>query len=77
MTTEVCMTTGWPFLQVGAFKPADSSEDHTIVILNEAGLGANIALDITTLNGEKVSIESSIPAYAIQTLLIGTGIEAQ
>lgn len=70
MSTEVCMTTGWPFLQVGAFKPADSSGDHSIVILNEAGLSANIQLDITTVDGQELSIQSSIPAYAIQTILV-------
>lgn len=67
---EVCMTTGWPFLQIGAFAPGDKDGDHTIVVLNEADRGANIDVNVVLVNGEKMHVQSSIPAHGIQTLLL-------
>lgn len=67
---ELCMTTGWPFLQVGAFKPANSEDDHTIVILNEADDEANFALDVVMDEGKEVLMKYSIEAHTIQTVLI-------
>lgn len=63
---EVCLTTGWPFLQVGAFRAPETSEkSHTVVILNEAGESANFELK----DGDKVVVTASIPPHSIQTIL--------
>mmetsp|Transcript_10361 Transcript_10361/g.15191 ORF Transcript_10361/g.15191 Transcript_10361/m.15191 type:complete len:863 (+) Transcript_10361:90-2678(+) len=61
---DVCLTTGWPFLQVGAFK--NPSSENVVVILNEADESANYVLQ----DGDKVVMTSSIPAHSIQTVLL-------
>jgi len=62
---EVCLTTGWPFLQVGAFYTPNSVKQTTVVILNEASEPANYILR----NDDKVFLTNSIPAHSIQTVL--------
>lgn len=62
---EVCLTTGWPFLQVGAFDTPNAEDTKAVVVLNEAGEPANYVLK----DGEKVLMTSSIPAHSIQTVL--------
>ena len=41
---KVCMTTGWPFLQMGAFDTPHGEGKKTVVILNEARDAANYAI---------------------------------
>lgn len=62
---DVCMTTGWPFLMMGAFVTAEESK--TVVLLNEAKQPANYELQDE--NG--LAMSSSIPARAIQTITLG------
>jgi len=62
---DVCMTTGWPFLQMGAFETP--SGDRSVVILNEAAASANYVL--TGTKDEPV-VAGSIPPHSIQTVLI-------
>lgn len=59
---EVCLTTGWPFLQIGAFQNVGGSK--TAVILNEADQAANYMLD----DVNTVILTGSIPAHSIQTV---------
>jgi glucosylceramidase len=59
---EVCLTTGWPFLQVGSF---DTKDAKVAVILNEAGESANYVFR----NKGKTVVTASIPPHSIQTLL--------
>ncbi len=65
---EVCITTGWPFLQVGAFLGPPDDDDHsnkTIIVLNEASEPANYVLR----NGnEEVFMTNSIQGHSIQTV---------
>jgi glucosylceramidase len=61
---DVCMTTGWPFLQMGAFETAGN--DNAIVILNEANEAANYVLK----DGMSVILAGSIPAHSIQTVTL-------
>ena len=61
---DVCMTTGWPLLQMGAFDTPTGSK--TVVILNEAGQSANYVLQ----DKEAVVMTGSIPGHSIQTVLI-------
>lgn len=62
------MTTGWPFLQVGAFvTPNADGHEKVIVILNEAQEPANFI--IRNDNDNQVLVTSSIRPHAIQTLL--------
>jgi glucosylceramidase len=63
---EVCMTTGWPFLQMGAFATPNGKSDNTIVLLNEARDSANYIL----YNGEEAVLSGSIPPRSIQTVLL-------
>ena len=74
---EVCLTTGWPFLQVGAFDTTSSSATYTgsnkattskkvVVILNEAGESANYILK----DEGKMIMTGSIPPHSIQTLTL-------
>jgi len=63
---EVCMTTGWPFLQMGAFSTPKGESDKTVVLLNEARDAANYVL----YNGDEVILSGSIPPRSIQTVLI-------
>lgn len=72
MNKTVCMTTGWPFLQMGAFvTPAGTTGggyNKTVIILNEAKDSANYALK----NEDNVVVTGSIPPRSIQTLLLGS-----
>ena len=63
---EVCMTTGWPFLQMGAFLTPNGDAAKTVVILNEAKDSANYALK----NDNSVLLTGSIPPRSIQTVLL-------
>lgn len=62
---EVCLTTGWPFLQVGAFDTSATGETaKAAVILNEAGESANYVFK----NKGKTLLTGSIPPHSIQTI---------
>jgi len=63
---DVCMTTGWPFLQVGGFIDRNEGK-KTVVILNEASDNANYVL-----RGDEgdILMTSSIPGHSIQTLVL-------
>jgi glucosylceramidase len=63
---KVCFTTGWPFLQMGAFDTPNGESKKTVVILNEARDAANYAIQ----NNGKLLVTGSIPPRSIQTLLI-------
>jgi glucosylceramidase len=63
---EVCMTTGWPFLQMGAFLTPNGEAPKTVVILNEARESANFALK----DGDHLVLTGSIPPKSIQTVLL-------
>eukprot|EP00977_Amphora_coffeiformis_P018523 scaffold6562_cov163-Amphora_coffeaeformis.AAC.10 len=60
----VCMTTGWPFLQMGAFTSADSNK--TVVVLNEARDPANYAL----VDDGDLVMTGSIPPRSVQTFTL-------
>ncbi|KAL3922155.1 MAG: hypothetical protein SGILL_002357, partial [Bacillariaceae sp.] len=62
----VCMTTGWPFLQIGAFETPNGESKRTVVILNEARDAANYVL----YNNDEPLLSGSIPPRSIQTVLI-------
>lgn len=64
---EVCLTTGWPFLQVGAFStPNGDNVKNTLIILNEASEPANYVLR----DEENIVVMSnSIPGHSIQTII--------
>ena len=59
---EVCMTTGWPFLQMGAFVTPNNKK--TVILLNEANDAANFALK----DEDNLVLTSSIPPRSIQTI---------
>ena len=61
---ELCMTTGWPFLQMGSFV-TPKGEKRTVV-LNEAKDAANYALR----DGDRIVLTNSIPPRSIQTILL-------
>jgi len=61
---DVCLTTGWPFLQVGAFQTPDADSSKTVIILNEAGESANYVVQ----DGDTILSSGSIPSHSIQTL---------
>jgi len=62
---DVCLTTGWPFLQVYAFDTSAAGEtDYTAIILNEAGEAANYVFR----NNKKTTLAASIPPHSIQTI---------
>mmetsp|Transcript_17423 Transcript_17423/g.31526 ORF Transcript_17423/g.31526 Transcript_17423/m.31526 type:complete len:114 (+) Transcript_17423:1710-2051(+) len=62
---EVCLTTGWPCLQVGAFDTSATGETaKAAVILNEAGESANYVFK----NKGKTLLTGSIPPHSIQTI---------
>mmetsp|Transcript_14995 Transcript_14995/g.30216 ORF Transcript_14995/g.30216 Transcript_14995/m.30216 type:complete len:117 (-) Transcript_14995:509-859(-) len=63
---EVCLTTGWPFLQAGAFSTPAGEEEKSVIILNEAAEAANFVLKDP--KGKPI-MSSSIPAHSIQTVL--------
>ena len=63
---DVCLTTGWPFLQVGAYDTSTSPDgEKAVIILNEAGETANYELK----DGDVSIVSASIPAHSIQTVL--------
>lgn len=62
----VCMTTGWPFLQMGAFATPNGESSKTVVVLNEAKASANYVL----YDGDNIVLSGSIPPRSIQTLLL-------
>ena len=78
---EVCLTTGWPFLQAGAF---DTSEVHqgegkghksgvTLVVLNESKNDASFVVKSRGSGndiGSSPLLKASIPAHSIQTYII-------
>lgn len=66
---EVCMTTGWPFLQIGAYDTPNGEAEKTVLILNEAKEPANYAL----YDGEDALMSGSIPPRSIQTVLLDFG----
>jgi glucosylceramidase len=63
---EVCITTGWPFLQMGAFSTPNGDASNAIVVLNEANDAANYAIR----NSHMVVMTASIPPRSIQTILL-------
>lgn len=63
---EVCMTTGWPFLQMGAFLTPNGDTKRTMVILNEAAEGANYIVR----NKQDVILSGAIPSHSIQTVIL-------
>jgi glucosylceramidase len=63
---EVCMTTGWPFLQIGAFDTPNGESDKTVVILNEAKDSANYVM----YDEDDALLSGSIPPRSIQTILL-------
>jgi glucosylceramidase len=63
---EVCMTTGWPFLQMNAFLTPNGGNKKTVVVLNEARDAANYVL----YNAGEPVLSGSIPPRSIQTLLL-------
>jgi glucosylceramidase len=63
---SVCMTTGWPFLQIGAFETPKGESAKTVIVLNEAKDSANYVL----YDGDDLILSGSIPPRSIQTLLL-------
>lgn len=63
---DVCMTTGWPFLQMGAFSTPHGETKRTMVILNEAAEGANYAIR----DKQEIVVTGVIPAHSIQTVIL-------
>eukprot|EP00537_Pseudo-nitzschia_pungens_P013130 CAMPEP_0172386720 /NCGR_PEP_ID=MMETSP1061-20121228/4183_1 /TAXON_ID=37318 /ORGANISM="Pseudo-nitzschia pungens, Strain cf. pungens" /LENGTH=875 /DNA_ID=CAMNT_0013116169 /DNA_START=116 /DNA_END=2743 /DNA_ORIENTATION=- len=63
---SVCVTTGWPFLQIGAFETPNGESYKTVVVLNEAQDSANYVL----YDGDELVLSGSIPPHSIQTLLL-------
>mmetsp|Transcript_12085 Transcript_12085/g.33429 ORF Transcript_12085/g.33429 Transcript_12085/m.33429 type:complete len:863 (+) Transcript_12085:200-2788(+) len=61
---EICMTTGWPFLQMGAF--VTPGNNKTVVLLNEANDAANFVLQ----DEDNIVLTSSIPPRSIQTYVL-------
>ncbi len=63
---DICVTTGWPFLQAGGFIDSEG-KNKTMVILNEASDPANFVL-----RGDEgqVLMTSSIPGHSIQTVVL-------
>ena len=60
------MTTGWPFLQIGAFETPQGESRKTVIVLNEAKDSANFVL----YDGDDLILSASIPPRSIQTLLL-------
>jgi glucosylceramidase len=63
---EICMTTGWPFLQIGAFSTPNGESDSTVILLNEAKDSANYVL----FDGDVPTVSGSIPPRSMQTILL-------
>jgi len=79
---ENCLTTGYPFLQVGFFDTSLSSNDHerVLIVLNEADDMAKFAVksggesnyfhaESAATADEETILKSSIPPHSIQTYL--------
>ena len=77
---EVCLTTGWPFLQAGAFDTSEvrkgEGKGHksglTLVVLNESKDDASFVMKCGSGNdiGSSPLLRASIPAHSIQTYII-------
>ena len=64
---DMCLTTGWPFLQAGAFDTSATGDNSkTVVVLNEAVNSANYILR----DKGKVLMSGSIPPHSIQTIAL-------
>jgi glucosylceramidase len=63
---DTCLTTGWPFLQVGAYIEKEGKK-RTIIVLNEASDPANY---IIRGDDNEIMLTNSIPAHSIQTLVL-------
>jgi glucosylceramidase len=61
---EVCLTTGWPFLQVGAFDTSATAATGAVIVTNEAGEHANYVLK----DRDETILAASIPPRSIQTI---------
>uniref|UniRef100_A0A7S4I161 Glycosyl hydrolase family 30 beta sandwich domain-containing protein n=1 Tax=Odontella aurita TaxID=265563 RepID=A0A7S4I161_9STRA len=68
----VCLTTGWPFLQAGAFDTTEAATDSStvVVVLNEADDEANFVLTLPNGIEPPPVLKSAIPAHSIQTYLL-------
>ena len=76
------MTTGWPFLQAGAFDTSrvgmEKEMTHhrggglTLVVLNESKDDASFVVHVRSSSniGTGPLLKSSIPAHSIQTFMI-------
>ena len=77
---EVCMTTGWPFLQAGVFDTSrvgteEGMSHHrggglTLIVLNESKDDASFVVKGSNDIGTAPLLKSSIPAHSIQTFII-------
>ena len=77
---EVCMTTGWPFLQAGAFDTSRVGKEKemthhrggglTLVVLNESKDDASFVVRSSSNIGSGPLLKSSIQAHSIQTFII-------
>jgi len=65
---DTCLTTGWPFLQIGAFVDRNNgNEKKTMIVLNEAEDPANYIIR----NGDgQIVMTNSIPGHSIQTVVL-------
>jgi glucosylceramidase len=62
---DVCLTTGWPFLQAGAFDTSATGNTAKVaVILNEAGEAANYIFK----DKDTILLTASIPPHSVQTI---------
>lgn len=60
---EVCLTTGWPFLQAAGFV---YKEKQILIILNESGDAANYEW----VDDKETLLSASIPPHSIQTIVL-------
>lgn len=77
---EVCMTTGWPFLQAGVFDTSRVGKEKltshrrsgglTLVVLNESKDDASFVVKSSNNIGTGPLLKSSIQAHSIQTFVI-------
>lgn len=64
---EACLTTGWPFLQTGAFRNKDGGK--VVIVLNEAAEAVDYVLtDAGTKEGDEPIATVSVPARSIDTI---------
>ena len=66
---DACLTTGWPFLQAGAFLGRDGED--VIIVLNEAEDGVLVKL-VGGLQGEMMM---EVEPHAVKTLVTRRGEE--